>query len=102
MNTDGNLSEVCNSSNQPAVWYQGSLGKKGSQTQAVADGSSISATVHKYPPNKWNLRVFASGKGQKNQYGNPNISVYKFSYDESGDSDSTWSGEPISNLIETW
>ncbi|KAJ3528732.1 hypothetical protein NM208_g10075 [Fusarium decemcellulare] len=92
------LREVCKSGN--SGWYIGALSynDEKSNKYKVRPNTSISASVHEYGTNNYNLRVFAAEDGEVNKKGLAQISVYKFTHDES-ETASTWQGVYITNTV---
>ncbi|KAI5459233.1 hypothetical protein BGZ63DRAFT_491323 [Mariannaea sp. PMI_226] len=93
-----NLREVCKTGN--SGWYIGALSYNDdiSNKYKVRPNTSISASVHEYGTNNYNLRVFAAEDGEINKKGLPQISVFKFNHDET-ETVSTWQGVYITNTI---
>ncbi|EEU43784.1 uncharacterized protein NECHADRAFT_82925 [Fusarium vanettenii 77-13-4] len=92
------LREVCKTGN--GGWYIGALSYDDDKSNKykIRPGTSISASVHEYGTNNYNLRVFAAEDGEVNKKGLPQISVFKFTHDES-ESASTWQGVYITNTV---
>lgn len=94
------LREVCKTGDAP--WYEGSLGSAKKEKHTIEEGSSISATVHYYRDGKWNLRVYGVKKGNENEYNVPQMSVFKFLFDEKGQNTHDWSPNIITNEIKSY
>ncbi|KAJ4141766.1 hypothetical protein NW768_000983 [Fusarium equiseti] len=92
------LREVCRTGN--SGWYIGALSfdDDRSNKYEIRPNTSISASVHEYGPNNFNLRVFAAEAGETNKKGLHQISVFKFNRDESNKA-ASWQGTYITNAI---
>ncbi|KAM0206394.1 hypothetical protein ACHAPA_009564 [Fusarium lateritium] len=93
------IREVCRGSD--GQWKIGALGSGNGNKVTIRANTSISASVHTYGSNNYNLRVFAAEEGQFNDDELPQISVYKFVHDETSKSP-RWGGQWITSATKKY
>ncbi|KAF5710913.1 hypothetical protein FMUND_9264 [Fusarium mundagurra] len=75
------------------TWEHGIFGFKEDERQYVDKDASLTASIHTWP-DKTDIKVFASGKGEN---GRPKITMHQYSYGSK-----KWMDTVISNKVSDW